>query len=270
MGSNAIGCTSMPLDLANHLQYSVYLLFSSLTFISWTSDSRVTVDLLNSARLERWLVGAERDLILVARTDAKRCGGHRMRFELTFSVHWLQFSTSPSTALLLEQKSAQKPTMSFSKGEGDNDITKAPWVEVTVPTASNNTSNHDEVGPLLDQECDYRPTAEAIPCTDLQQKESFYELSEYPQAKVVAAGTAGCIFGCLIGGVVCALMAGLGSAYAAKHKGGTCVGDTARAMGDVALIVQQKAIELDRKHDVVKTTQTAAKSTLATAKSFDE
>jgi hypothetical protein len=112
----------------------------------------------------------------------------------------------------------------------------------------------------------------AIPCEDAQLKEARQEedYSLYPQAKVAASGTAGCVFGCLIGGVVCAVMGGLGSAYAAKHKGGSCVGDTARAMGEVVILAHEKAVVINQKHNVAKTTQEAANRTFAKAKKLDE
>lgn len=159
--------------------------------------------------------------------------------------------------------------MSFSKGNSDS--TKTPWVEVRVPTNNENGSLEDETERLLDQS-EERPTVEAVPCIDPQQMEcnEVEDYSEYPQAKVVASGSAGCILGCLMGGVACAVMGGLGSAYAAKHKGGTCAGDTARAMGEVATIARQKAIAVDEKYDVAKTTKEAAKTSFEKAKAMDQ
>lgn len=158
--------------------------------------------------------------------------------------------------------------MSFTKGSNNAGV-KAPWVEVTAPSNNENGSVEDETERLLET-CDDEPTAEAIPCVNPEKFESNDEHEEYPQARVVASGTAGCIFGCLMGGVACAIMGGLGSAYAAKHKGGSCVGDTARAMGEVAILAKQKAVALDQKHNVVKTTQEAAKTTFDKAKTLDE
>ena len=59
-------------------------------------------------------------------------------------------------------------------------------------------------------------------------------------------------------------------AYAAKHKEGTCVGDCARAMGEVALTAREKAIALDKKHHIMNSTQAAASGALENAKAMDE
>jgi len=74
---------------------------------------------------------------------------------------------------------------------------------------------------------------------------------DYSKAVVTAAATAGGILGCLMGGIVCAVVGALGSSYAAKNKAGTCVGDCARAMGELYLVAQDKAVALDQKHHIV-------------------
>jgi hypothetical protein len=72
-----------------------------------------------------------------------------------------------------------------------------------------------------------------------------------------------------LGGIVCAVMGAYGSAYAAKHKAGSCVGDCARAMGEVAITVQEKAVQLDEKHHIVTSTRKAAGQTWKNARAMD-
>jgi hypothetical protein len=75
--------------------------------------------------------------------------------------------------------------------------------------------------------------------------------AEVEQAHIVASGAAGCFLGCMVGGMLCAILGGAGATYAAKNKKGTLVGDCARATGEVALVAQSKAKELNNKHHIV-------------------
>lgn len=75
--------------------------------------------------------------------------------------------------------------------------------------------------------------------------------AEVEQARIVASGAAGCFLGCMVGGMMCAIFSGVGATYAAKNKKGTLVGDCARATGEVALVAQSKAKELNNKHHIV-------------------
>eukprot|EP00978_Attheya_sp_CCMP212_P003001 scaffold6131_cov72-Attheya_sp.AAC.7 len=63
------------------------------------------------------------------------------------------------------------------------------------------------------------------------------------------------VLGCLIGGPILGAVAAVGGAHATKKDG--CIGDSARAFGDVALTVKDKAKKIDEKHDI----KTMAKST---------
>mmetsp|Transcript_21175 Transcript_21175/g.27883 ORF Transcript_21175/g.27883 Transcript_21175/m.27883 type:complete len:151 (-) Transcript_21175:118-570(-) len=64
------------------------------------------------------------------------------------------------------------------------------------------------------------------------------------------------VLGCLIGGPILAVAAGVGAAYATGKDGAT--GDIARAAGDVALSVRDKAKEVDEKHDLKTKTKNAS------------
>mmetsp|Transcript_14489 Transcript_14489/g.20435 ORF Transcript_14489/g.20435 Transcript_14489/m.20435 type:complete len:147 (-) Transcript_14489:123-563(-) len=79
----------------------------------------------------------------------------------------------------------------------------------------------------------------------------------YQVSRKRGAGIMCGILGCLIGGPILAVAAGAGTAYATGKEGAT--GDIARAAGDVALSVKDKAKELDDKHDLKAKTKTASK-----------
>jgi hypothetical protein len=71
----------------------------------------------------------------------------------------------------------------------------------------------------------------------------------------------------LLGGPFFALIFGFGAAYAAQQEG--AVGDSARAMGDVALAARVKAREIDDKHHVVERAKVAGTRALEKAKEMD-
>ena len=70
------------------------------------------------------------------------------------------------------------------------------------------------------------------------------------KARVAAAGSACCLFGCFVSGPIGAVVAGFGTAYAARYAAGP-TGDVARAIGDVALVASDRAVELDEKHHLL-------------------
>ena len=161
--------------------------------------------------------------------------------------------------------------MSFSKD--NNTDSKAPWVEIDRPISS----RIDETDRLLNTSDNEATAVEAVPCMDNKNisipgavQSEVMEREEYHKAVVAASATAGGILGCLMGGIGCAILGGLGTAYAAKYKEGSCIGDCARAMGEVTLTAREKAIALDQKHHIVNYTQTAAAGALENAKAMDE
>lgn len=83
----------------------------------------------------------------------------------------------------------------------------------------------------------------------------------------VSAGIAGAIVGLLFGGPIGAIILGFGTAYYTEKDG--AAGDTARAMGDVALSARNKAHELDEKHHIVDKSKEAAHKAWEKAKEID-
>lgn len=90
-----------------------------------------------------------------------------------------------------------------------------------------------------------------------------------PTNIVTAAGVGSGILGLLVGGPILGLLLGFGGAYAAEHKPGHLVGDTARAVGEVALSVQAKARAIDAQHHVVVQSKQAARQAWDKAQQLD-
>ena len=74
-----------------------------------------------------------------------------------------------------------------------------------------------------------------------------------------AAGIAAAVVGFFLGGPLISLLLGGGTYYAATHRPeGDAAGDAARSLGDVALVVRDRASELNDKHDLVNRSKNAA------------
>lgn len=87
---------------------------------------------------------------------------------------------------------------------------------------------------------------------------------------VTAAGVGSGIVGLLVGGPILGLVLGFGAAYAAtEHPQGHLVGDTARAVGAVALSAQARARVINDQHHVVERTQQAAQQAWNHAQQLD-
>jgi hypothetical protein len=67
----------------------------------------------------------------------------------------------------------------------------------------------------------------------------------------VGAGIAAGSLGLLVGGPVLAILTGFGTAYAATQSQEGAARDVARALGQIALQTRDKALELDRRHNLV-------------------
>jgi hypothetical protein len=104
-------------------------------------------------------------------------------------------------------------------------------------------------------------TIEEIPTLPTEQE-------ELERKRRVGAGIFSGVVGLFLGGPFLAMIFGLGAAYATKKEG--AVGDTARAVGDVALSAREKAIEIDEKHNVVGKTKVAAEEAFEKAKELDQ
>jgi hypothetical protein len=112
---------------------------------------------------------------------------------------------------------------------------------------------HRDVDPVV-------PVTVPIEPEDMDDQERHQNLT-------VGAGVAGGVVGLLIGGPILAILAGFGTAYATQQDG--AAGDTARAVGQVALETKAKAQELDHKHNLVQKGQEAAADAWEKAKELD-
>ena len=137
---------------------------------------------------------------------------------------------------------------------------KAPWVQVTAVATENNGAPPESLEMerlLADSSPDsssHHDVEEDIPNIYEPSVEENTTPSEPQKARVAASLTAGCILGCLLGGPVCAILGGFGSAYAAKNTEGA-MGDCARSVGDVALATKSKALEMEEKHKIIQNTK---------------
>jgi len=76
-----------------------------------------------------------------------------------------------------------------------------------------------------------------------------------------AAGIAAAVVGFFLGGPFLSLIFGGGTYYAATQRPeGDAAGDAARSLGDVALVVRDRAGKLNEKHNIVDRTKAAAGS----------
>ena len=84
---------------------------------------------------------------------------------------------------------------------------------------------------------------------------------------VNGAGIASGVVGCFLGGPLLAVFLGFGAVYAYEREG--LAGDTARAMGDLAIIVREKARKINSRHHVAEKTSEFASSAYEKAKEAD-
>ena len=106
---------------------------------------------------------------------------------------------------------------------------------------------------------------EGVPIMPLDDDE--LDEQRHEESVTMGAGVAAGVVGLLVGGPVLAILTGFGTAYATKLTGAS--GDTARAIGQVALETRTKAIELDRQHNLVQKARDAVAATWEKAKEFD-
>lgn len=92
---------------------------------------------------------------------------------------------------------------------------------------------------------------------------------DHEKKRSVGAGIATGVLGTLFLGPIFGVLLGFGAAYAATKQDGA-MGDSARALGDVALVTQQKAQEIDQKHHVMENTKAAAEKAWEKAKEMDK
>jgi len=76
------------------------------------------------------------------------------------------------------------------------------------------------------------------------------EMVSLPSSSKVGSSTvAGMVIGFLLGGPVPAVLLGIGSGYAATKEG--AAGDIARAGGDVAIAVKERATKINEEHHIM-------------------
>jgi hypothetical protein len=84
--------------------------------------------------------------------------------------------------------------------------------------------------------------------------------------KMFGAGITAGVMTLMLGPIV-AIAVGVGVAHGTKSPGAT--GDVCRAVGDVGLIIREKAIDLNRKHNIVERTKESAKNATNAAKEVE-
>lgn len=120
------------------------------------------------------------------------------------------------------------------------------------------------VEPLDPNYADYPQSLPVVVTMDGPDMDS---LEDDEKEMMVAAGVAAGTMGCLIGGPLLACLVGFGAAHYTK-KDGAC-GDSARALGQVALMARDKAREVNRKHDLVEKGKQVAEEAWDKAKDMD-
>lgn len=95
-----------------------------------------------------------------------------------------------------------------------------------------------------------------------------YVASKGEDRLAAAAGVGAGVLGMMVAGPVGAVALGFSAAFAAEKEQGV-VGDSARAMGDVALSAKEKAFEIEDKHHVSHKARVAAGEAWEMAKELD-
>jgi hypothetical protein len=136
------------------------------------------------------------------------------------------------------------------------------------PEASGAPPPQDQDGDVPDvPPSSYQDTV-VLSSTPLTSKDSTGQTQSQRTDLKVASGAAGAVIGFLFGGPLLAALLGFGAAYATQKEGAT--GDAARALGDVAISTKEKALEVDKKHNVVNRSKDAAADAWGKAKKYDK
>lgn len=85
--------------------------------------------------------------------------------------------------------------------------------------------------------------------------------------QMVGAGITACVFTLMFSPIV-AIAVGVGVAHGTKSSGAT--GDICRTIGDIGLSIREKAIHLNKKHNLVEKTKEGAKNVTKKAKEAEE
>mmetsp|Transcript_12192 Transcript_12192/g.15941 ORF Transcript_12192/g.15941 Transcript_12192/m.15941 type:complete len:237 (-) Transcript_12192:83-793(-) len=110
-------------------------------------------------------------------------------------------------------------------------------------------------------------------CEDSSQSSSSHiplteEEENRDKARSVGAGVATGVLGTLLLGPFFGVLLGFGAAYCTKKEG--ALGDSSRAVGDVALLTQKKAEEIDQKHNIVEKSKVATGKAWGKVKEMDK
>lgn len=93
------------------------------------------------------------------------------------------------------------------------------------------------------------------------------DLQQHDNSRMASGGASG-VVGCLVGGPLVGLALGFGAIYAHDRQG--VVGDASRALGEIALQVNQRARRINEQHHVVATTKAAAVRVVEQAKTYEQ
>jgi hypothetical protein len=74
----------------------------------------------------------------------------------------------------------------------------------------------------------------------------------------------------LLSGPLVGVLFGIGASYATTSNTGSALGDSARAVGELALLAQQKAKDIDRKHNVQEWCTILAREAWENAKDLNQ
>ena len=95
------------------------------------------------------------------------------------------------------------------------------------------------------------------------------EASSSPSLSKVGPSTiAGIVIGGLFGGPVSAVLLGIGSGYASTKEG--AAGDIARASGDIAITVKEKATKINKEHHITDKSSVLIKNLIQQASIFEK
>ncbi|GAX12417.1 hypothetical protein FisN_2Hh248 [Fistulifera solaris] len=103
-----------------------------------------------------------------------------------------------------------------------------------------------------------------------EQMNDTHDAAFEEQRLAKAAGIGSAVVGCLVGGPILAVVLGVGAKFACEQPNASGLRDTARAVGEVALLVHHKAKQLDEQYNIVEESQQAAANLWQRAKEADE
>lgn len=108
----------------------------------------------------------------------------------------------------------------------------------------------------------------SVTAEQVKNEQDDEEALEKRLARASSVGSA--VLGCLVGGPILAIVLGVGAKFACEQPNSSCIRDTARAAGEVAMQVHEKAKKLDEQHSIVDESQRAVTNLWNRAKEADE